>query len=93
MSSTSRPEFGCGSMSLTEPKFGDVFRWKSDTQDTLVMYVAPTDYDMPTPTLPDGTYVKDTWVGVSLDEGDFLPMGDVDIRLTLAYAAWTEVIE
>lgn len=80
-------------MSLKEPKFGDIFRWKSDTQDSLVMYVAPTNYNVPTPTLPGGTYVKGTWLGVSIDEGDFLNAGDVDIRLTLAYAGWSEVIE
>lgn len=78
-------------MSLREPKYGDVFRWKSDTQDSLVMYIAPTHYDTPTPVI-GGTYIRDTWHGVSLDNGEsILEPGDVDIRLSLAYSAWSEV--
>lgn len=76
-------------MSREAPRFGEVFRWKSESQEALIMYVAPSATYA---TARDGSKIPSTWFyGVTLDENDIHLAGDVDKRFDLRSSYWSEV--
>ena len=66
-------------MSIETPKYGEVFRWQSETQDTKVMFIAHVPAD------------SLSWYGATIAEGDLFPPGDVDRRIDLRLSNWSEI--
>lgn len=71
-------------MSREAPRFGEVFRWKSESQEALIMYIAPV--------AARAAPWDNDWLGVTLDESDVHLAGDVDRRITLSYHGWSALV-